>query len=180
MKAADITKVRNAVPFFSNLTDEELGEILKISQIFKASKGVILLEEGKAGHGMYVIMQGMLTCRMQLFQGDDVHLANLYKGDVVGEMSLIDDQPTSATVTAVDDCVLYHLDKAKFEDLKQKMRPCAFKVLRALAPTLCNRLRTINSRIGEVFSQPEKHMTLMERRYALLAKHAPLIDAPSD
>jgi CRP-like cAMP-binding protein len=180
MNAQEITTIRDAIPLFSQLTDDELGEILAISQIYKAPKGVMLLEEGQPGHGMYVVIQGMLTCRLQLFQGDDVHLANLYKGDVVGEMTLIDGQLTSATVTTISDCILYHIDKIKFDELRHNMRPSAFKVLRALAPTLCVRLRAINSRIGEVFIQPEKHMRLMQRRYAQLSKHGHPLDAPSD
>jgi len=180
MKAEEYEKLYKAVPFFRSLTTEELDEIVAISRLFRAPKGHDILEEGKPGHGMYVIVHGMCTCRLQLFQGDDTHLANLYKGDVFGEMSLIDDGPVSATVTSVNDCVLYHIDKARFTELRDNLRPAAFKILRALGPTICERLRTINGRIGEIFSEPEKHLRLMERRYRRLARHAQPIDAPTE
>lgn len=172
-------KLYKAVPFFRGLTGDELDEMITISRLFKAPRGYTILEEGKPGHGMYVIVHGMCTCRMRLFQGDDTHLANLYKGDVFGEMSLIDDGPVSATVITVNDCILYHIDKARFIELRESFRPAAYKVLRALAPTICDRLRTINARIGDIFGVPEKHMKLMERRYRRLARYARPVDAPS-
>ncbi len=179
MKQEDYAKIYKAVPLFRTLTTDELDEIIQISRLFKAPKGYTILEEGKPGHGMYVIVHGLCTCRMRLFQGDDTHLANLYKGDVFGEMSLIDDGPVSATVTTVNDCILYHIDKRKFAELRDTLRPAAFKVLRALGPTICERLRAINLRIGEIFSEPQKHMKLMEKRYRRLAKYARPVDAPS-
>ena len=178
MKPEDYTKLYKAVPVFKSLTREELDEILAISRLFKAPKDYVVLEEGKPGHGMYIIVSGMATCRLRLFQGDDTHLANLHKGAVFGEMSLIDDGPVSATVTMMQDSVLYHIDKAKFAELRTGLRPAAFKILRELGPVICERLRAINSRIGEVFSEPQKHMTLMEQRYQSLARHARPLDAP--
>lgn len=178
MKQEDYAKLYKAVPLFRSLSTGELDEIIGISRLFKAPKGYTILEEGKSGHGMYVIVMGMCTCRMRLFQGDDTHLANLYKGDVFGEMSLIDDGVVSATVTTVNDCILYHVDKERFDALRKALRPAAFKILRALGPTICDRLRAINNRIGEIFGEPEKHMKLMERRYRRLARYARPVDAP--
>ncbi len=179
MSAPDYQKLYKVVPLFADLTQEELDEMIAISRLFKAPAGFNILEEGQPGPGMYIIVHGMCTCRLQLFQGDDTHLANLYKGDVFGELSLIDDQPVSATVTTVNECILYHIEKERFLELRTQLRPAAFKVLRALGPTICNRLRAINARIGEVFSEPQKHMRLMERRYQKLAEVAPPVDAPS-
>lgn len=179
MKATDYQKLYKAVPIFRDLSRAELEEVIAISRLFKAPKGYTILEEGKPGHGMYIVVHGMCTCRLRLFQGDDTHLANLYKGDVFGEMSLIDDGPVSATITTVNDCILYHIEKERFLELRANLRPVAFKILRALGPTICDRLRAINSRIGEIFGEPQKHMRLMERRYRKLAKFARPIDAPN-
>ena len=80
MKATDYQKLYKVVPLFSDLTEDELDEIIAISRLFKAPERHAILEEGQPGHGMYDIVHGMCTCRLRLFQGDDTHLANLYKG----------------------------------------------------------------------------------------------------
>ena len=165
MKADDQTRIYKAVPLFKSLTRTELDEIVAISRLVRAGDGVVVLEEGRAGPGMYVIVAGTASIRMGLYQGDDTQLASLGKGDVFGEMSLIDDGPVSATVTMTSDGVLFHIEKERFDELRRALRPAAFKVLRALAPTLCDRLRAINARIGDVFSEPQAHMKLMQRRY---------------
>jgi len=165
MKSEDYAKLYEAVPLFSSLNNEELDEIIKAGRLLKAPIDCTILEEGQPGHGLYIIVHGMVTCRMQLFEGDDAHLANLYKGDVFGEMSLIDDCPISASVTTTEESIFYHIEKERFDSLRKNLRPAAFKVLRALAPTICERLRTINIRIGGIFSDPHKHLKAMERRY---------------
>ena len=178
MSQRDYDKLYRAVPLFKTLTREEVDEIVSISKMFKAPKDFVLLEEGKPGHGVYIIVQGEAEIRIRLYQGDEQHLATLGKGDVVGEMSLIDDAPVSASVTTTGACVVLHIEKTRFDELRSQFRPAAYKILRAVAPMLCERLRAINERIGSVFKEPEKHMKLMEARYQRLASHAGAVDAP--
>ncbi len=178
MKPEDYVKIYNAVPIFRSLSREEIDEVVGASRLFRAPAGYTILKEGLPGQGMYVIVSGMANCRLKLHQGDETPLATLHKGDVFGEMSLIDDGPVSATITTVDECVLYHIDKARFAEMRTAMRPAAYKILRALAPTICERLRAINARIGEVFAEPEKSLAIMEQRYKQLAQHSRIVDAP--
>jgi len=176
----DYSKLYNAVPIFKALAREEVDEIVSISKMFKARSGHVLLEEGKSGHGAYIIVQGEASIHIRLYQGDDTHIATLGKGDVVGEMSLIDDAPVSATVTTTTQCIVLHIQKDKFDELRSAFRPAAYKLLRAMSPMLCERLRAINERIGSVFKEPERHMKLMEKRYQHLSSHAGAVDAPTE
>jgi len=179
-RPTDYDKLYRAVPIFHSLTTDEMDEMMLISYLMRAPKGCVILEEGKKSSGLYVVVTGMVTCRMKLYQGDETHLANLHKGDVVGEVSLIDQGACTATVTAVEDSILYYIDSAQFNEMRQAMRPAAFKVMRALAPTVCDRLRSINARIADVFDDPERHLEIMTRRYHKLAQTAMPVDAPSE
>jgi len=180
MSQRDYSKLYNAVPLFKSLTREEVDEIVSISKMFKAPSGHVLLEEGKPGHGAYVLVQGEASIHIRLYQGDDTHIATLGKGDVVGEMSLIDDAPVSATVKTTTQSIVLHIQKDQFDNLRAKYRPAAYKIVRAMTPMLCERLRAINDRIGSVFKEPERHMKLMEQRYQQLASHAGAVDAPTE
>ena len=46
-----------------------------------------------------------------------------------------------------------------------KHHPAAFKILRATAPMICDRLRQINERIASIFANPQKSMAEMEQVY---------------
>ncbi len=175
----DYEPLTNAVPLFRALTPIEMDEIVRIARLVKAEAGKVIVKEGEAGRGMYVIVHGRAQARLRLFQGDDTFLATFQKGDVLGELSLIDGQPTSATVTAVDDCILYFLERTAFIELRDKLRPAAFKVLRAIAPMICDRLRGINARMEDMFSEPERHLRIMEKRIRVLAESGAHDDAPT-
>ena len=159
-----------AIPLFRALTPPEMDEIIQVSRIFRAQAGTVILEEGQDGRGMFVIVSGSVAARMRLFQGDDAHLGNLQKGDVFGEVSLIDSGPVSATVTATEETILYCIERSAFAGLRAALRPAAFKLLRAVAPTVCDRLRNINARMEDMFSNPERTLRQMEQRYRQLAE----------
>ncbi len=172
----DLEQFYKAIPLFKALTPAEVDEIVKVSRLFRAAAGTVVLEEGTEGLGMFVVVSGQVSARLRLFQGDEALLATLGKGDVFGELSLIDSGPVSATVTAVEDSILYFIERQQFDALRAALRPAAFKVLRAVAPTICDRLRAINNRVEEMFSNPERHLRMMEQRYRNLASDATVED----
>jgi CRP-like cAMP-binding protein len=99
----------------------------------------------------------------------DQEIARVGAGAIVGEMALLDGQPRSATVSAVDAATLYRIDRAAFTVLRANLRPAAFKVIRTLARTLCARLREINGSIEEFWADPERSLAEMKERQAKVA-----------
>lgn len=165
---------------FSTLTVAERAEIDGIGQWYRAPRACDVLVQGTPGKGLYAILRGDCVCRIRLFQGDETVIAHLHSGEVFGEMSLIDSEPVSATVTTVEECALFHVPKVAFDELRAAMRPAAFKILRALGPTICARLRAINNRIGDIFTAPERHQRIMRERSKDAAGDAPREDATHD
>jgi CRP-like cAMP-binding protein len=80
-------------------------------------------------------------------------------------MALIDSHPRSATVKTTTDAVLFQINLEAFNDLRTAFQPAAFKVLRAVAPLMCERLRTINERVGEFFKNPEQDLSAIEEKF---------------
>jgi CRP-like cAMP-binding protein len=66
--------------------------------------GEILMAEGETGTHAMVIESGEVEISVRR-EGSVRHLANAGPGEIVGEMALIDNEPRSATVTAITDCV---------------------------------------------------------------------------
>jgi diguanylate cyclase len=84
--------------------------------------GEIIIRENDQGETAYVIETGRVEVTKDL-QGKNIHLTYLYPGETFGEMSMIDDKPRSATVTAADDTeVPCYSARSIFRDAQQQSR----------------------------------------------------------
>lgn len=107
---------------------------------FKA--GEVLLREKSLGETAFIIDRGRVEVTERV--GDrDVHLAYLGSGDTCGEMSMVDDKPRSATVTALEDTDVSEMDHDGLYEALQTDPEVALGLLR----TLFERLREANARI---------------------------------
>jgi len=158
-------KIVRMIPLFGTLAPSEAGEILSISKLLRVKKGVTVVQEGDEGTAMYLLVEGKVSVVKSLQGGDTTQLAELDAPTVFGEMSLIDHAPRSASVITLMESVLFQVDLASFNKLRDSFRPAAFKVLRAIAPTLCQRLRQVNDRIGQFFKNPDVSLADIEQQY---------------
>lgn len=103
--------------------------------------GETLMRQGEAGDALYLLVSGRL--RVYIEDGDGQRVVReISRGEVVGEMSLITDEPRSATLVAIRDSVLVSLGKEDFAHL-QAASP---QVTLALARQIIARLRTEHGR----------------------------------
>ena len=75
--------------------------------------GAVIVHEHDCGDTAYLIEHGQVEVSKDL-DGQTVHLAYLGAGDIFGEMSMIDEKPRSATVTAVTETVVSALQRDDF------------------------------------------------------------------
>jgi len=110
--------------------------------------GEVLFDEGDASDSAYFIVGGRLTASVRSARGEDVRLGELGRGDVVGELGLLDNAPRSATVRAVRDSTLATLRSATFERLVTKSPALMLHVARGVI----SRLRVQPRRSGTASS----------------------------
>lgn len=105
----------------------------------EAKKGDVLFEEGEKASEAYLIATGYVEIFRKVGNGEQV-LAKLGPGDIVGEMSLIDDQPRMASARVLDNTTLTVITR---EDLAGRLDKLASsdKVLRRLIGVFVDRLR---------------------------------------
>lgn len=97
------------VPLFSGFGEDELARIAELSRIVEVPAGSEITQIGAPGDSFFVIIDGTVV----------VHTAvgasgQLQPGDCFGEMSLIDGEPRSATITATTDLRLLVVDRLHF------------------------------------------------------------------
>jgi CRP/FNR family cyclic AMP-dependent transcriptional regulator len=108
----------------------------------KLSANQILLKEGEHSNSMYWVQSGQLVVTKHR-GSEDVVLGHIYSGELVGELSFLDEETRSATVKAVTECDLIQIPQETIDSIF-KTQP---KWLEILVKTLAERLRKANARI---------------------------------
>lgn len=90
------------VPLFSGLSDRELRVLASNCRERDYAAGAALLRQGETGVGLFIITGGVVRVTQQGDDGNVRDLGTFERGAVLGEMSLLDDLPRTATVTALE------------------------------------------------------------------------------
>lgn len=98
-----------SLPVFTPLRRTELEAVALQLEPVEVQAGTTVLREGEAGDRFYVVESGAV----EVVRHGEV-VARLAAGDVFGEIALLRDVPRTASVVAVDDCVLQTLDREAF------------------------------------------------------------------
>jgi CRP-like cAMP-binding protein len=99
-----------------------------------------LFVEGDEGDGCYRVEEGLLKASVAIATGGERTLAILGPGSIVGELSIIDSAPRSASITALSDSKLSFVDRAAFEAFGQSTP----ELYRHMTTLLARRLRDTN------------------------------------
>ena len=118
-------------PLFEGLSRGELEELAKRTDDLDFAAGKVLCTEGESGGEFYVIMEG----EVEVTRGGQ-KLATSGDGDFFGEVSLVEDVPRTATVTAATPVRCFVLTRGRFLTLLDDQPGVERKVMRALAKRL--------------------------------------------
>lgn len=113
-----------------------------MASMVKLEPNQILLKEGEHSSSMYWVQAGQLVVTKKRGT-EDVILGHIYSGELVGEISFLDQEARSATVKAVTECDLIQIPQETIDGIF-KTQP---KWLEILVKTLAERLRKANARI---------------------------------
>ncbi len=132
------------VHLFAGLERPELAQLAEICSEKEFSPGNLILEQNSTGSEMYIIAQGSVEVFIRGLDEENV-LVLLGKGQVFGEMALLDQGYRSASVRATSDgCTLYLMAYQNFRKLVQENLNIGFVVMRNLARDLAFKMRHRN------------------------------------
>jgi CRP/FNR family transcriptional regulator, cyclic AMP receptor protein len=119
------------IPLFSACTKGDLRRIASLADEVEVPKGKVLTRQGEPGRECFVIADGRAKATMRGRRS-----ASMGPGDFFGEMSLLDQGPRSATVTAESDMELLVLTSQGFWSLLRDVPVVAPRIMRVLAERL--------------------------------------------
>ena len=130
------------------LSAKELELLAKYSDEEHFKSGALIFGEGEEGHSLYIVLRGKVRIsRMVPGMGEEC-LSILDRGEVFGEMALIDAQPRSADARAhTGGCTVFSISRKLIEEVLSMDPDAAYQFLSLLCRLLCSRLRSMNERL---------------------------------
>ena len=134
-----------SVPLFSMLTPLQGESVAAAVVTRRVRRGDALVEQGKQSNALSIILTGRARVIATDTRGREVILATMRPGDYVGEMSLIDNEPHSATVQAEIQTDALILGRVEFARCLPESSSMAYAVLKGLVQRLRHADRKIES-----------------------------------
>lgn len=149
-----------AIEIFKQLPDDKLELLVSDSQEIILNSGDTLFREGDAGDSMYVILSGEIA-----IEKENTMIARKGQGNYFGEMTLIEDKPRSATITALTKTRLLEIMKDQFL-LHLASNPQALMTV----------LKTVSERARENLTALDQGMKILKAEKKLNANLQHLLD----
>ncbi len=133
------------VPLFSMLTEAQAISVADavVKRRFKRAEAIV--EQGKKSNALFILLNGRARVMTADGRGREVILATLRPGDHIGEMSLIDNEPHSATVRAAVQTDVLMLGRTEFARCLPENSSMAYAIMRGLVQRLRHADRKIES-----------------------------------
>ena len=133
----------NAIPLFQSLSQSQLASVGAHVAWRVYEKGAIVLRQGDVADSLFVIASGQV--KVYMTEGDrEVILKTLSAGDFFGELPMLDMEPRSASVAAIERC---HLQTLTYKALQRAMEGSP-DIAKRVLETLAKRLRDADRKIS--------------------------------
>lgn len=144
----DLAALLHSNALFQDLEVEETAELARLLRPAAFAAGETLFRQGAPADRAFLLAAGSVTISTRLPGDERVRLAEMGRGELVGEIALTQRSMRSATATAGTPVSAFALDSGDFEALRAQYHRAAFKVLRRLSLLLCGRLRHISEELA--------------------------------
>lgn len=128
-----------------SLSDEELNALFAFGVTRRLGRGEVLFERGDPGDSMMVVLNGTLKAAATTAQGREVVFDYIGPGGVVGEIALLDGEPRTARVVAMEPAELVVLQRRFLMPWLDRHRGAALRIIQVL----CRKLRRTNELVED-------------------------------
>lgn len=149
-----ITDFLATFSFFDSLDEQDLALVCRHLYILDLDPGKLLFKEGDKGDCVYFVVDGELDVLKDAGSGrraglDRVLITSLVKGKSIGEMSVIDRTPRSATAKARTKATLVGLTLEDFDSICEEHPRVGIKILKGISRLLSMNMRKTSSRLAD-------------------------------
>ena len=121
--AQDRARILRLNPIFARLSDQEFTSLAANTRSLRFAPGETIMVEGEEGGAMYQVLHGEVEVLKQQPDAPPLRVTSLKPGDIFGEMSMLSGSRRSATVRALQECVLLEVSREQLGPLLKANPP---------------------------------------------------------
>jgi len=148
------SRMPDTCSIFSNLSPEEMNQLLPLMEQKKYPEGEPILKEGLSFQVLSILLRGRCEVIKTCGGANEQQLAVLETGAVFGEMSFYQSAPHSASVRAMSEVEVLHLTRENYDQLLNHDPNIAFRIAESIAKILADRLRRMDEWTCGVIESP--------------------------
>jgi CRP/FNR family cyclic AMP-dependent transcriptional regulator len=138
--------MRKALYFLGILNDTDIDWLVAAGSRREIATGMKLIEEGRTIDSVFLVIDGAFAVRTRAL--GEREIARLMSGEVMGEMSFVDQAPPSATVQSLEPSFVLDIPRYRLNAKLAQDSAFAARFYRALSMFLAARLRTTNAALA--------------------------------
>lgn len=142
-----LTDVLTTVPFFAQMQQKDAVRLAKQLRTRTYHRNETLFRLGDESQKLYIIVSGKIKITQSNNPGQEMLLTVLGRGDFFGELALIDEQPHSATATAISPTTVLTLERSIFQETMASSPEFGQQILLSIS----KRVRELNDQVANVF-----------------------------
>jgi CRP/FNR family cyclic AMP-dependent transcriptional regulator len=144
-RPADGIALLQSHPVFGALAPAQIKQLGSFARSRRIVSGTTLFAKGDPGTALFAVVSGTVKITVPSIDGREAIIALLRRGEIFGEIALLDGQPRTADAVAMTDCDLMVIDRRDFLGFVHSEPKVATKLI----ALLCARLRIADARIEE-------------------------------
>ncbi|MFZ4534805.1 cyclic nucleotide-binding domain-containing protein [Propionivibrio sp.] len=136
--------MRKVLYILGQLTDQDTDWLATVGKRLQVKSGEMLVQQGVRLEQLFIVLDGEL----KVLAAHGQEIAKVGVGDILGEMSFVDDSPTSASVQAVSDVLVLAVEHRLISQKMASDAAFAARFYKSIAIFLADRMRNVLSRFG--------------------------------
>jgi CRP-like cAMP-binding protein len=137
----ELCSMLERVQLFRDFSRDDIQTIAGYARAYEVKQGEIIFREGEKGQYMCLIVEGKIGVLKESDNRERKTIATIRPGKTMGEMSMLDELPHSATAVANEDVKLVMITRMNFEKLVDAHPALGVKILKKIARLMSLRLR---------------------------------------
>jgi uncharacterized membrane protein len=163
-KMSDTIGMLAYVPLFALLDDQERAALADVLEVARFPKGKAIFRTGDVGGALYLVSAGLIRVSFENNEGAKVVLGEYGRGQVFGEISLLDGGPQTSTAMALEDTEVFILNRSHLLEMITTHPPSAMDLLTVIGARLRATDQLLRTQVTRnVNIEAEEQLTLGQR-----------------